>query len=144
MYLFSNVLGTPPPPTNLTHTDVTETRIDIEWDKPIGHELFAIHGYRVSHKKSSDAAFTIMNISSNGELNSVLNNLQKDTFYIITVRGYNNDGDGDEQKIEVTTKKSEDCKYFIAWQNFMVRHAISKQDYWFKSSDQLTNYVVTK
>ncbi len=110
-FLYSIVSGTPPPPTNLTHADITETKIDISWNKPIGHELFDIDGYIISHKKASDTTFKAQNITS-GELNVVLNNLESNTFYVITVHGYNDEGDGDKLKVEVSTKKSDSsCKY---------------------------------
>jgi hypothetical protein len=108
-FSLSIVLGTPPPPTNLTHTDVTKTKIEIVWDKPIAHELFAIDGYTVSHKASTEKEFKTENITT-GESNAVLNDLNEGTFYIITVRGYNNEGNGDELKIEVKTEKTEGCK----------------------------------
>ena len=111
-FLYSIVSGTPPPPTNLTHAGITETNIEISWSEPIGHELFDIDGYIISHKKASDATFKAQNISKSKNLNVVLNNLESNTFYVITVHGYNDEGDGDKLKIEVSTKKSDSsCKY---------------------------------
>ncbi|CAB3991504.1 angiopoietin-1 receptor-like isoform X3 [Paramuricea clavata] len=99
------IQGTPPEPTNFTHTDVTQTRIDLSWNKPIGHEFFVINGYIVSHKTTPETQFKTQKITS-GELNVVLSDLQGDTFYVITVHGYNDEGDGDKLRIEVTTKDS--------------------------------------
>jgi hypothetical protein len=50
----------------------------------------------------------------------VLNDLQGDTFYVITVHGYNDEGDGDKLRIEVSTKDSPDsCKYCECFKTFI-------------------------
>ena len=109
----SNILGTPPPPTNLTHTGVTETRIDISWNKPTGYELFVINGYEASYKKLSEKEYKTQKMEPN--VNTfVITGLDSGTFYQITVHGYNDEGIGDKNRIQVKTdKKSSSCKYLI-------------------------------
>ena len=109
--IMRNILGTPPPPANLTHTGVTETRIDLSWDKPIGYELFVIDGYNATYKTLSGKE------NKTKEIDPTLNNfaiqgLESETFYQITVHGYNSEGIGDKEEIQVKTAKSdEECKY---------------------------------
>lgn len=109
----SNILGTPPPPENLTHTDVTENRIDISWNKPIGYSLFVINGYEASYKKLSEKEYQTQKMEPNVD-NFVITGLESETFYQITVHGYNDEGIGDKKRIQVKTdKESSSRKYLI-------------------------------
>jgi hypothetical protein len=101
----SCVLGKPAAPTKLKFTDKTEDKIDISWSQPTGAKYFDINGYIVGHKTISDTQYKTQRILSNS-LNLILNNLESDTFYVIKVHGFNDDGDGEHSEIEVKTDPS--------------------------------------
>ncbi|XP_028413956.1 uncharacterized protein LOC114536812 [Dendronephthya gigantea] len=88
---------------------VTEDRIDIRWEKPAANDFFKIFGYIVSHKEKSQLKYKTQNMSSDAS-NVVLRELKSDTFYDITVHGYNKEGSGDKIEISVKTKEEDSCK----------------------------------
>ncbi|CAB4013807.1 angiopoietin-1 receptor, partial [Paramuricea clavata] len=98
----------PPPPAGLKETGKTDNSIDISWVKAKGHSAFVINGYMVGHKTGVETHYKNQNISAtSGMLNMVLIGLGSDTIYEITVHAYNDDGDGDKLKTQVTTEKSD-------------------------------------
>ncbi|XP_028413931.1 uncharacterized protein LOC114536784 [Dendronephthya gigantea] len=96
----------PPPPKSLNHSKVTENRIDIRWDKPAANDFFEIIGYIVSHKEKSQLKYKTQNMTSD-TFNVIISKLKSDTFYDITVHGYNNEGSGDKIEISVKTKEED-------------------------------------
>jgi hypothetical protein len=43
--------------------------------------------------------------------NSVLGDLESDTFYVIQIRAKNDEGIGEKQEMQVSTEKPASCKY---------------------------------
>ncbi|XP_028406448.1 uncharacterized protein LOC114528937 [Dendronephthya gigantea] len=102
----------PPPPKSLNHSKVTEDRIDIRWEKPAANDFFKIFGYIVSHKEKSQLKYKTQNMSSDAS-NVVLRELKSDTFYDITVHGYNKEGSGDKIEISVKTKEEDSSNVVV-------------------------------
>ncbi|XP_028406445.1 uncharacterized protein LOC114528934 [Dendronephthya gigantea] len=96
----------PPPPKSLIHSKVTENRIDIRWEAPAANDFFYIFGYIVSHKEKSQLKYKTQNETS-VTLNVILSKLKSNTFYDITVHGYNKEGSGDKIEISVKTKEED-------------------------------------
>ena len=68
--------------------------------------------YVISYRSSSGNNLTITT-TANTENNQLLDNLESDTFYYITVHGKNEFGDGDRTKeIAVKTEKDSDDRKF--------------------------------
>ena len=90
---------------------MTENRIEIQWKKPKAHLAFDIDGYAIGHRTTAETKYK-MEKFNNEITNSVLSNLESDTYYIITIHAYNDEGSGKNLEITVTTKKSSSCAYF--------------------------------
>ena len=98
-------LAEPPPPTkNLEYTKITQTEIEIAWEKPAVYEFFEIVGYKVSYKKQSESKYKTQ-IMTSAAFSATLSDLITDTLYDITVHGYNEEGSGDKVAIKARTKK---------------------------------------
>lgn len=98
----------PPPPREVAHDDLTSKSVSISWTKPEEAELFAIKMYGIKYKIISENKFQNQTITSS-EHNMLLDNLESNTFYIITVYGINDFGNGDEsESLRIITKKSSD------------------------------------
>ena len=100
----------PPPPANLTYSDVVETRAHISWDPPELHEVFSIRLYYVIYRKHGEEKWSNETVS--GTQNQVtgfqIDNLKSDTFYVVMVIAENAYGLGKESgKIKIKTKKVE-------------------------------------
>ena len=101
----------PPPPKNLKYTKILQNRIDISWEKPAVYEFFEIVGYIISYKEQSQSKYKTQNMTS-ATLSVILSDLRTDTFYDITVHGYNKEARGEKMEIKVKTKKG---KYTVPY-----------------------------
>lgn len=82
--------------------------MSISWKKPDEAELFTIKMYGIKYKIISENKFRNQTITSS-ELNMLLDNLESHTFYIITVYGINDFGNGEEsESLTIITDKSPD------------------------------------
>jgi hypothetical protein len=108
-YIFSSFIEThlvpPPPPVNVTHSDVRETRVHISWDPPELHELFSIARYYITYLKLGEKKWS-NNTISNDQYNVQLDDLESDTFYILRIVAENAYGLGKESgRMEIKTMK---------------------------------------
>lgn len=99
----------PPPPANLTYSDVEETRAYISWDAPELHEMFSIERYYVTYRKYGAKNWsnkTVDAIQNQPATSFQIDNLESDTFYIMMVTAENAYGLGKQSiKMEIKTKK---------------------------------------
>ncbi|XP_028394142.1 uncharacterized protein LOC114518358 [Dendronephthya gigantea] len=98
----------PPPPANVTSSDVKETRVHIYWEPPELHEMFSIEKYYITYLKYGSKIWSNNTINAEQLTNTQLDNLESDTFYIIIIIAENAYGLGKESsRIEIKTKKVE-------------------------------------
>ena len=106
MFVFTSVA--PPPPTNVSHSDVKETKVHIFWDPPELHEVFSIQRYYISFLKHGDTKWSNETIEDEQLTNFQLSNLKSDTFYTLKVTAENECCLGKESKrMEMRTLKVE-------------------------------------
>ena len=104
-------LANPPPPANVTYSDVKETRVHIYWKPPELHELFSIERYYISYLKHGDTEWSNKTIDKTESTNFQLDNLETDTFYILKITAANACCLGQESKrMEIKTLKVEGTK----------------------------------
>ena len=102
-------LAEPPPPANVTYSDVGETKVHIFWNPPELYELFSIERYYISylnHDENEWSNDTVLPYGGDELISFQLNNLESDTFYTLKVIAENQFYLGQESKrIEVKTLK---------------------------------------
>ena len=109
--IFSFALNSvpPPPPANLTYSDVEETRAYISWDAPELHEMFSIERYYITYRKYGEKNWSNKTVDATPNQSATafqIDNLESDTFYIVTVAAENAYGHGKKSiKMEIKTKK---------------------------------------
>ena len=106
VFLLHGHLADPPPPANVTYSDVRETRVHIYWQPPELHELFSIERYYISYLKHGHTEWSNKTIDSTDFTNFQLDNLESNTFYILKVTAANACCLGQEsKKMEIKTLK---------------------------------------
>ena len=99
-------LANPPPPANVTYSDIKETRVHIFWQLPELHELFSIERYYISYLKHGDTEWSNKTIDKTDSTNFQLDNLESDTFYILKITAANACCLGqDSKRMEIKTLK---------------------------------------
>ena len=86
MYLicFLECLERPPPPVNVTFSDVKENEMHIYWDPPELHEFFSIQKYYVRYRKFG--GFWINDSKrTDHSTNRPLMNLESNSFYSVQI-----------------------------------------------------------
>ena len=100
------LLVEPPPPINITYSDLKETRVHVYWKPPELSELFYIERYFIVYRKHGEKKWSNGSTSANLLHNFQVDNLESDTFYFIVVIAENEYGLGKESsRIEIKTKK---------------------------------------
>ncbi|XP_028413458.1 titin-like isoform X2 [Dendronephthya gigantea] len=98
----------PPPPANVTYSDIKETRVHIYWEPPELHEMFSIEQYYITYLKYGSKIWSNNTINAEQLTNTQLDNLESDTFYIIIIIAENAYGLGKKSsRMEIKTKKVE-------------------------------------
>ncbi|XP_028418079.1 angiopoietin-1 receptor-like, partial [Dendronephthya gigantea] len=99
----------PPPPANVTYSDVRQTSVHISWDPPELYEMFSIERYHIAY--STYGAVSWSNKTVYGDLTNIrLENLKRDTFYVVKIIAENAYGMGRESKrSEIKTDEAEDA-----------------------------------
>ena len=103
----------PPPPTNVTYTDLTEARVQIHWDPPELHEAFSIKTYHIAHRKNGSGEHKWQNdtISADQLTTFQIDNLESDILYTVKIFAENEYGFGKESsKLGFTTMKAKGRK----------------------------------
>ena len=115
-FLFYRHLVPPPPPANVTYSNIEETKVHVYWDPPELHEMFSIEQYYIAYRRHGDQEWA--NVTFNAKLNGItnfkINDLESDTFYILRIFAWNAYGLGKEsQKMEIKTKKVEGMHLYL-------------------------------
>ena len=109
IHLFiSKYLAQPPPPANVSYSDVRETKVDIIWDPPELHQLFSIKRYYISYLKHGEKKWSndTVGVYDDQSIRFQLDNLESDTFYTLKVTAENDYYLGKESKrMEIKTLK---------------------------------------
>ena len=95
----------PPPPVNLSQFDVTMTSVIVGWSAPAHNEPFRITNYTVQYKKfgTKMSYYDAVTVSSD-KRESIVENLDSDTQYLMRVASINGYGSQPSETIVVHTK----------------------------------------
>ena len=105
---FCRHLVPPPPPANVTYSDVKETRVHIRWDPPELHEMFSIERYYITYLKHGEKIWSNNTITGDQLTNFQVDNLESDTFYTLLIIAENKYGLGKESsRMKIKTMKVE-------------------------------------
>ena len=82
--------ASPPPPVNLSQSDVTTTSVKVHWSAPAHHQPFRITNYTVQYKKFGTKMlyYDAVTVSS-VKRESVVENLDSNTKYLMRVKSIN-------------------------------------------------------
>ncbi|KAK3696526.1 hypothetical protein QZH41_004875 [Actinostola sp. cb2023] len=95
----------PPPPTNLSQSDVSQTSVTVDWSAPAHQEPFRITNYTVQYKKADTKMpyYDAVVVSSDQRTVDV-DNLDSNTKYLIRVMSINVYGSQPSEIMVVNTK----------------------------------------
>lgn len=104
---FSSFLlsASPPPPVNLSQSDITSISATISWLAPAYHEPFRITNYTVQYKKAGTKMlyYSAVIVGAN-KRNVTVQNLDSNTEYMMRVASINAEGSEPSEEIIVKTK----------------------------------------
>ena len=96
----------PPPPANVTYSDVRETRVLVDWEPPELDRMFSIKRYYITYLKQGEKEWFNNTINADQETNFQVDDLESDTFYTLKVIAENDYGLGKESsKMRIKTMK---------------------------------------
>ena len=111
----------PPPPANVSYSEVRETKVDIYWDPPELHQLFSIKRYYISYLKHGEKKWSNDTVGAYNDqsISFQLDNLESDTFYTLKVTAENDYYLGQEsRRMEIKTLKVKgtciNCTYVLS------------------------------
>jgi len=113
MHMICLFQAPPPPPTNLSQSDVSQTSVTVDWSAPAHQEPFRITNYTAQYKKAdTEMSYYDAVVVGSDQRTVDVDNLDSNTQYLLRVMSVNAYGSQPSEMIEVKTNKGEQNVHF--------------------------------